>query len=116
MDRRRLKRNRLAESISCGYFRLSGSVTDARFMRSWIRWVFQGNFMIDNRSVVSAIPARHGRSKLIATFGALVFVGFALYSSRASLPGEFVSADLADDPAATPTARAVTAAEAFLSH
>jgi hypothetical protein len=69
-------------------------------------------------ATIQSDQVRHsakGRSKLFAAFGALFFIAFALYSSRASLPGEFVVAERADDTTATPTARAVTAAEAFLN-
>ncbi len=67
----------------------------------------------ENRSM-NAVPRFRAASKFLALAGALLFVGISLYSSRASVPGEFGTAESLDDSSETPTARAVKAATDFL--
>ena len=70
--------------------------------------------MNEENRMTNAAATFRGASKLFAMAGALLFVGLSLYSSRASLPGEFVPAESSDDSSITPTARAVKSADAFL--
>ena len=71
--------------------------------------------MNEENRMTNAAATFRGASKLFAMAGALLFVGLSLYSSRASLPGEFVPAESSDDSSITPTARAVKSADAFLN-
>jgi hypothetical protein len=67
----------------------------------------------ENRRM-NAVRGFRAGSKFLALAGALLFVGISLYSSRASVPGEFGTAESLDDSSETPTAHAVKAATDFL--